>query len=524
MASSNRHWPSMFRSKHATQLPWQTQPDMAGSPPPLLSGSSTGSVGGGAYSLKSSPFSSVGEERVPDPKPRWNPRPEQIRILEAIFNSGMVNPPRDEIPRIRMQLQEYGQVGDANVFYWFQNRKSRSKNKLLRTPGSGGARAGTRGATATATSPRGVAPPFTPPPIMPQPVQQQLVMSPVAAPTSSSSSSSDRSSGSSKPVAKPPATSTRAMCSATAAMDLLSPLAAPCHRQMLYEGQPLDLPAPAPATKVPDEPIFLQWPQSPCLSAVDLGAAMIGAGNQHMHLPAAPVHQQPPPPSSPASGMFRGLCNDVTAPNKVCAWSAGIGQHWSSSGADQLGLGKTIAAVAREEAHPHDDATKLGLLQYGFGISTTPAVNVDVGSPDPGVLPPVPPSPSQDADVTVASVVAAAGMADFASSAMSTGAVANNQLQGLADFGLVSTGAGAGAAVSTGSTAVSAAAVLAFTSFGSAVGSFLYPATRFNLRHQFGDAAVLFRYKGDSTEAVRLDDSGFTVEPLQPGAVYLVLI
>ncbi|KOM31583.1 hypothetical protein LR48_Vigan01g113800 [Vigna angularis] len=42
----------------------------------------------------------------------------------------MVNPPRDEIKKIRVQLQEYGQVGDANVFYWFQNRKSRSKNKL----------------------------------------------------------------------------------------------------------------------------------------------------------------------------------------------------------------------------------------------------------------------------------------------------------------------------------------------------------------------------------------------------------
>lgn len=69
------------------------------------------------------------EERTPEPKPRWNPKPEQIRILESIFNSGMVNPPRDEIRRIRSQLQIYGQVGDANVFYWFQNRKSRSKHK-----------------------------------------------------------------------------------------------------------------------------------------------------------------------------------------------------------------------------------------------------------------------------------------------------------------------------------------------------------------------------------------------------------
>lgn len=70
------------------------------------------------------------EERSPEPKPRWNPKPEQIRILEAIFNSGMVNPPRNEIRKIRAQLEEFGQVGDANVFYWFQNRKSRSKHKL----------------------------------------------------------------------------------------------------------------------------------------------------------------------------------------------------------------------------------------------------------------------------------------------------------------------------------------------------------------------------------------------------------
>ncbi|XWS18461.1 hypothetical protein CRYUN_Cryun32bG0045500 [Craigia yunnanensis] len=80
--------------------------------------------------LKSSATVAGCEERSPEPKPRWNPKPEQICILETIFNSGMVNPPRDEIRKIRAQLQEYGQVGDANVFYWFQNRKSRSKHKL----------------------------------------------------------------------------------------------------------------------------------------------------------------------------------------------------------------------------------------------------------------------------------------------------------------------------------------------------------------------------------------------------------
>ncbi|VFQ88523.1 unnamed protein product [Cuscuta campestris] len=72
-----------------------------------------------------------GGRSSPDqPKARWNPKPEQIRILESIFNSGMVNPSRDEIRSIRVKLQEYGQLADANVFYWFQNRKSRTKHKL----------------------------------------------------------------------------------------------------------------------------------------------------------------------------------------------------------------------------------------------------------------------------------------------------------------------------------------------------------------------------------------------------------
>ncbi|KAK6264653.1 Homeobox domain - like 10 [Theobroma cacao] len=116
MASSNRHWPSMFKSKPCnTHHQWQ--PDIN---PSLMSSG-----------CHRAPYTSVTgcEERSPEPKPRWNPKPEQIRILEAIFNSGMVNPPRDEIRKIRAQLQEYGQVGDANVFYWFQNRKSRSKHK-----------------------------------------------------------------------------------------------------------------------------------------------------------------------------------------------------------------------------------------------------------------------------------------------------------------------------------------------------------------------------------------------------------
>jgi len=46
----------------------------------------------------------------------------------------MKNPPVDEIKKIRQKLQEFGQIGDASVFYWFQNRKSKGKNKKVPYP------------------------------------------------------------------------------------------------------------------------------------------------------------------------------------------------------------------------------------------------------------------------------------------------------------------------------------------------------------------------------------------------------
>ncbi|KAI5316848.1 hypothetical protein L3X38_036555 [Prunus dulcis] len=71
-----------------------------------------------------------GSERSSEPvRSRWIPKPEQILILESIFNSGMVNPPKEETVRIRKLLERFGTVGDANVFYWFQNRRSRSRRR-----------------------------------------------------------------------------------------------------------------------------------------------------------------------------------------------------------------------------------------------------------------------------------------------------------------------------------------------------------------------------------------------------------
>ncbi|KAL8150791.1 hypothetical protein V2J09_020599 [Rumex salicifolius] len=60
---------------------------------------------------------------------RWTPKPEQIVVLESIFNGGTVNPSKDETVRIRRLLEKFGPVGDANVFYWFQNRRSRSRRR-----------------------------------------------------------------------------------------------------------------------------------------------------------------------------------------------------------------------------------------------------------------------------------------------------------------------------------------------------------------------------------------------------------
>ncbi|XP_058740123.1 WUSCHEL-related homeobox 11-like isoform X2 [Vicia villosa] len=74
------------------------------------------------------PNQHVSEKNEPV-RSRWTPKPEQILILESIFNSGMVNPPKEETIKIRKLLEKFGNVGDANVFYWFQNRRSRSRRR-----------------------------------------------------------------------------------------------------------------------------------------------------------------------------------------------------------------------------------------------------------------------------------------------------------------------------------------------------------------------------------------------------------
>ncbi|XP_029121207.1 WUSCHEL-related homeobox 9 [Elaeis guineensis] len=230
MPSSNKHWPSLFKSKPCNaHHQWQHEIN----PSSLLSGG-----------CQKTPYASAMpgcEERSPEPKPRWNPKPEQIRILEAIFNSGMVNPPRDEIRKIRAQLQEYGQVGDANVFYWFQNRKSRSKHKQRHLQSS---RSHPRSATTASAAP---SPPTT------------------AAPTTVATSSSfDRSSGSDKIV---PSVASIGGFSGVTHMPVTTPVVVsqPCFHVPMELG---------------GDPFIVQGPQTYCFSPQELMTGILGVPEQ----------------------------------------------------------------------------------------------------------------------------------------------------------------------------------------------------------------------------------------------------
>nr|ANC94879.1 WUSCHEL homeobox protein [Pinus pinaster] len=112
----NIPWPSMFKANPSiSRSQWGEA-----SNPSAISGQRQSCEG----------ISSENEETSQqESKPRWNPKPEQIRVLQSIFNSGVTNPTPEEIKRIRAQLQEFGEIRDASVFYWFRNKKARTKQR-----------------------------------------------------------------------------------------------------------------------------------------------------------------------------------------------------------------------------------------------------------------------------------------------------------------------------------------------------------------------------------------------------------
>ncbi|KAL5214436.1 hypothetical protein ABZP36_003588 [Zizania latifolia] len=63
---------------------------------------------------------------------RWNPSPEQIKVLEMLYRGGMRTPNSVQIDRITEELGKYGRIEGKNVFYWFQNHKARERQKQKR--------------------------------------------------------------------------------------------------------------------------------------------------------------------------------------------------------------------------------------------------------------------------------------------------------------------------------------------------------------------------------------------------------
>ncbi|XP_023522322.1 WUSCHEL-related homeobox 8-like [Cucurbita pepo subsp. pepo] len=60
---------------------------------------------------------------------RWTPTPVQLQILEQIFDEGNGTPSKQKIKEITLHLTQHGQISEANVYNWFQNRRARSKRK-----------------------------------------------------------------------------------------------------------------------------------------------------------------------------------------------------------------------------------------------------------------------------------------------------------------------------------------------------------------------------------------------------------
>ncbi|XP_028762377.1 WUSCHEL-related homeobox 8-like [Neltuma alba] len=61
---------------------------------------------------------------------RWAPTRNQLEILESIFEEGGgAHPSKQKIKDITAVLSHHGQISEANVYTWFQNRRARLKRK-----------------------------------------------------------------------------------------------------------------------------------------------------------------------------------------------------------------------------------------------------------------------------------------------------------------------------------------------------------------------------------------------------------
>ncbi|KAI4346058.1 hypothetical protein L6164_013140 [Bauhinia variegata] len=61
---------------------------------------------------------------------RWCPTPEQLMTLRKMYRNGVRTPNASQIQHITAHLSFYGKIEGKNVFYWFQNHKTRDRQKL----------------------------------------------------------------------------------------------------------------------------------------------------------------------------------------------------------------------------------------------------------------------------------------------------------------------------------------------------------------------------------------------------------
>ncbi|WOL05884.1 hypothetical protein Cni_G14615 [Canna indica] len=62
-------------------------------------------------------------------KQRWIPTSMQLQILEREYSQGIETPSKQYIKDITSALSLHGQITEANVYNWFQNKRARMKRK-----------------------------------------------------------------------------------------------------------------------------------------------------------------------------------------------------------------------------------------------------------------------------------------------------------------------------------------------------------------------------------------------------------
>ncbi|XP_062003391.1 protein WUSCHEL-like [Rosa rugosa] len=80
---------------------------------------------GGDYCYNGHQPSSAASQR----SSRWNPTPEQLRVLEELYGHGLKTPTAQQIRQVTVRLQHFGKIEYKNVFYWFQNHRARERQK-----------------------------------------------------------------------------------------------------------------------------------------------------------------------------------------------------------------------------------------------------------------------------------------------------------------------------------------------------------------------------------------------------------